>query len=121
MALSPAFIIIVREIMCCNKSLKAINENNYQAAALMQGSVRHCAAIIIFAAHFNRITKKYFEKGKDYVHIEVGHAAQNVLLQSIPLQIGAVTVGAFIAGLIKKMLHLSENEDVLYLLPLGKI
>jgi SagB-type dehydrogenase family enzyme len=91
------------------------------AAALMQGSVRHCAAIIVFAAHFNRITKKYFERGKYYGYIETGHAAQNILLQAIPLRVGVVTVGAFIEGVAKKILHLPGNENPLYLLPLGKI
>ena len=65
-------------------------------AALVQSSIRHCSAIIVFAADFTRTTRKYFEKGKNYVYIEVGHAAQNILLKATSLHIGVVTIGAFI-------------------------
>ncbi len=91
------------------------------AAALMQAVFRHCAAVLIFAANYNRSTNKYFERGKRYVHIETGHSAQNVFLQAVPLQIGSVTVGAFADRLVKKILELPENEEPIYLMPLGKI
>jgi len=107
-----------------DQSLQQIAEGDKRkqlsGAALMQGSIRDCSAIIVFAADFHRTTKKYFEKGKNYVYIEVGHTAQNVLLQATSLHIGAVTVGAFIQSLAKKILQLPKNEDPLYLLPLGK-
>ncbi len=91
------------------------------AAALMQPVIRDCAAVLIFAGNYNRSTNKYFERGKRYVHIETGHSAQNVFLQAVPLQIGTVTVGAFADRLVKKVLELPQNEEPIYLMPLGKI
>jgi SagB-type dehydrogenase family enzyme len=91
------------------------------AAALMQGAVRHCAAILIFAADYRHVVMKYFDKAKGYVHMEVGHAAQNVFLQAVSLGIGTVTMGAFLNGPVKKILHLPKHEEALYLMPLGKV
>jgi len=90
-------------------------------AALMQNSIRHCAAALIFAANYRHVLQKYFEKGKRYVHMEAGHAAQNVCLQAVPLHIGTVTMGAFLDGPVKKILQLPKKEEVLYLMPVGRI
>ena len=90
-------------------------------AALMQNSIRHCAAALIFAADYRYVLKKYFEKGKRYVYMEAGHAAQNVFLQAVPLHIGTVTMGAFLDGPVKKILQLPKKEEVLYLMPVGRI
>jgi SagB-type dehydrogenase family enzyme len=108
-----------------NQTLSQIAEGDKRkqlsAAALMQGSIRHCAAVLIFAADFKRVTSKYFEKGRRYVYMETGHAAQNVFLQAVSLHIGTVTMGAFLDGPVKKILHLPRNQETLYLMPVGKI
>ena len=91
------------------------------SAALMQSSVRHCAAVLIFAADYRHVISKYFAKGKRFVYMEAGHAAQNVFLQAVPLHIGTVTIGAFLDGAVKKILHLPRNEETLYLMPIGRI
>jgi len=49
------------------------------AAAMMQGAVNKSAAVIVIAAEYKRTTGKYLERGKRYVHMEAGHAAQNIL------------------------------------------
>ncbi|MBE0479109.1 nitroreductase family protein [Candidatus Aerophobetes bacterium] len=56
-----------------------------------------------------------------YVHIEAGHAAQNVCLQATALGLGAVPVGAFRDRKVKDVLSLPANEEPLYILPIGKI
>lgn len=89
-------------------------------AALMQGALRHCAAILVFAADYRPVMMKYFEKAKRYVHMEVGHAAQNVCLQAVSLGIGTVMMGAFLSTAVKKVIQLRANEEPLYLMPLGK-
>lgn len=91
------------------------------AVALMQGAVNKSAAVIVISAKYKRTTGKYLERGKKYVHMEAGHAAQNIYLQAVSLKIGAVVTGAFMDSLVKQVLHLPKNKEPLYLMPVGKI
>jgi nitroreductase len=52
--------------------------------------------------------------------MEAGHAAQNLLLQAVALDLGAVLVGAFDDAKVKRVLSLSQQEVPLYLIPVGK-
>ncbi|MDH3217572.1 MAG: SagB/ThcOx family dehydrogenase [Candidatus Krumholzibacteria bacterium] len=90
-------------------------------AALKQDCVRDGAAVVVFAAVYARTKKKYGDRGARYVHIEVGHAAQNTCLQATALGLGTVPVGAFDDNAVRKTLGLPSNERVLYLVPVGKI
>lgn len=90
-------------------------------AALGQSSIREGAAVIVFSAVYERTTVKYGKRGIRYVHIEVGHAAQNVYLQAVSSNLGTVIVGAFYDDEVKKIMGMRENEEPLCLMPAGKI
>jgi len=89
-------------------------------AALDQSSVSQAAAIFGVSAVYQRITSKYGERGVRYAHMEAGHAAQNLLLQAVALDLGAVLVGAFDDGKVKRVLGMSKEEQPLYLIPVGE-
>jgi SagB-type dehydrogenase family enzyme len=89
-------------------------------AAGGQESVRDGSVIVVFAAVIERTKRKYGERATRYVHIEVGHAAQNVCLEATALGLGAVPVGAFDDAAVHKALGLPAGEVVLYLIPVGK-
>jgi SagB-type dehydrogenase family enzyme len=89
-------------------------------SALEQTSIVHAPAIFALSAVYERITKKYGERGVRYAHMEAGHAAQNLLLQAVALGIGAVLVGAFDDAKVKRVLGLSKQEVPLYLIPVGR-
>jgi SagB-type dehydrogenase family enzyme len=89
-------------------------------AALGQPWIKKAAVDFVIAAVYERTTRKYGERGIRYVHIEVGHAAQNLLLQATALGIGAVTVGAFYDSEVKKVVGLKNEEQPLYIIPVGK-
>jgi SagB-type dehydrogenase family enzyme len=91
------------------------------AAAHHQDCVRNAAAVLVIAAVFERTTGKYGERGVRYVHMEAGHAAQNVYLQATVLGIGAALVGSFDDGAVKRVLELPEEEEALGLLALGAL
>jgi SagB-type dehydrogenase family enzyme len=88
-------------------------------AALGQTWIADSAAVLVISAVYERTTRKYGPRGKRYVHIEVGHAAQNALLQTAALGLGAGVVGAFDDAAVAKVLALSAAEQPLYLLPVG--
>lgn len=90
-------------------------------AALGQGCVRDGAAAIIFAAVYSRTTQRYGERGFRYVHMEAGHAQQNVYLQAAALGIGTVVVGALEDREVKRIMGMKDDEEPLSIMPLGRI
>ncbi len=89
-------------------------------AALGQSSIKNAAAIFVVCAVYERTTSKYGDRGIRYVHMEAGHAAQNVSLQAVSLGIGTVVIGAFYDDQVRAVLRLSEQEHPLSLMPVGK-
>jgi len=88
-------------------------------AALGQEWVEEGAVSIVFTAVYERTTGKYGDRGIRYVHMEAGHAAQNLCLQATALGLGAVTVGAFHDGEVSQLLNLPAEEEPLYIIPVG--
>lgn len=104
-------------------TLELIADNNYRRqiakAAFGQTWLAHSPAVLVITVVYERTTQKYGQRGKRYAHIEVGHAAQNVLLQAAALGLGAAVVGAFDDAAVVDVLGLPASEHPLYLLPLG--
>lgn len=89
-------------------------------AALAQPCVKEGAISIVFAAVYERTTVKYGERGIRYVHMEAGHAGQNLCLQATAMGLGVVTVGAFHDEQVSKLLNLPQDEKPLYIIPVGR-
>ena len=88
--------------------------------AFSQSAVADAPATLAFAAVFSRTTQKYGERGRRYVYMEVGHAAENVYLQATALGLGTVAIGAFDDGSAKRTLGMRGDEEPLYLMPVGR-
>ncbi|MFC1967283.1 SagB/ThcOx family dehydrogenase [Chloroflexota bacterium] len=88
--------------------------------ALSQSCVAEGGMSVVMTAFYTRTTGKYGERGIRYVHIEAGHAAQNLCLQAASLDLGLVTVGAFHDEQVVGLLHLAEDEQPLYVIPVGR-
>lgn len=84
-----------------------------------QDWIATAAAIMCIAAVFPRTTAKYGARGRGYVYMEAGHAAQNIMLQAVALGLGATIVGAFDDEAVAHLLHLGADEMPLCLLPIG--
>jgi SagB-type dehydrogenase family enzyme len=84
-----------------------------------QEALKQGAVVLVFSAVYERTSIKYRERAERYVDIEVGHAAQNVLLQATALGLGAVPMGAFQDEEVKKAASLQEDEHPLLLVPVG--
>ena len=66
------------------------------------------------------MTGKYGQRGIRYVHMEVGHAAQNACLQAIALGLHTAVIGAFRDEEVKVIANLAANEQPLYFIPIGR-
>ncbi|MBI1737811.1 MAG: SagB/ThcOx family dehydrogenase [Acidobacteria bacterium] len=89
-------------------------------AALEQESVRDAPAVFVIAAVYERIAQKYgAQRAPRYVHMEAGHAAQNLLLETVALDLGAVPVGAFDDARVHAALSLPADHRPVYLIPVG--
>lgn len=87
-------------------------------AALDQDVITDTPISLVFAANYSRTTRRYGERGKRYVYMEMGHIGQNVHLQAEALGLGTVVIGAFKDEQIKKVLGGIEEEP-LYIMPVG--
>lgn len=90
-----------------------------QQASLGQDAVGSAPAVFVFSAVFQKTAIRYGARASLYVPIEVGHAAQNLLLQATAQGLAGVPVGAFNERRVAEVLRLARNERPLYLLPLG--
>jgi len=103
--------------------VQSISENDLRGdlwqAGLRQDALRQASAIFVIAAVYERTEAKYGERAERYVHLEAGHAAQNMLLQAVALELGAVPIGAFYDDLVQDALGLPADHRPLYLIPVG--
>jgi SagB-type dehydrogenase family enzyme len=92
-----------------------------ERAALGQEFIAQAPAVIVLTCVPHRIEARYGKsRGARYIHMEAGHAAQNLLLQAAALGLASVPVGAFQDARVAKILGLGADERALYLLPVGK-
>ncbi len=89
-------------------------------AALGQSSITRATAVFVLSGVYERTTAKYGERGIRYVHMEAGHAAQNLCLQAVSLGLGAVVIGAFHDEEVKRLLNTPDGESPLYIMPVGR-
>lgn len=88
-------------------------------SAVGQAWIADAAAVLVITAVYERTRSKYGQRTERYVHMEVGHAAQNIYLQAESLGLGTVMVGAFRDREVKDALSLSAGEAPLALMPVG--
>jgi SagB-type dehydrogenase family enzyme len=90
-------------------------------AALDEHFIAQAPASLVITAIYDRTTGHYGLRGVRYVDTEAGHAAQNVHLQAVALNLGTAVVGAFNDSQVAEILRLSDNEVPLYIMPMGRI
>jgi len=88
-------------------------------AGLRQDALREAPAVFVFTAVVARTEVRYGNRAERYVHMEIGHAAQNLALQAVALGLGSVPIGAMDDGRVQALLGLPEDHAPLYLVPVG--
>jgi len=90
------------------------------SAAWDQDAVAGAAVTFVIAAVHARTEAKYGpQRGARYVLLEAGHAAQNILLEAVALDLGAVPIGAFADDRVAAVLGLPADRAPLYLVAVG--
>lgn len=90
------------------------------AAALGQKQIAEGPVSFVFSAVYERTAKRYKERTMRYVHMEAGHAAQNICLQAVALGLGSVVMGAFEDARVKSLIAMPDEESALYIVTVGR-
>ena len=88
-------------------------------AALGQQSVSQAPLDIVIAGVFARTEARYKERARQYVYMEAGHVAENLVLQGVALGLGSVTVGAFRDESVSDVMEFPSDQTPLYIIPVG--
>lgn len=94
---------------------------NLAKAALNQEMIEDAPASLFFSAVFERTIQRYGDRARErYVCMEMGHVAQNVYLQLEAMGMGTCAIGAFNDAKVSVVMHLPEEEEPLYIMPVGR-
>jgi SagB-type dehydrogenase family enzyme len=89
-------------------------------ASLGQGLIVYAPVDIVICALHHITSGRYGKRADRYVHMEVGHAGQNVHLQAVALGLATVEIGAFRDEELREILDLEEQIKPLYIMPMGR-
>jgi len=79
-----------------------------------QAPIKNAPAVLVFSGMSERSTNPR------WMYVEAGHAAQNVYLQAVSLKLGAVVIGGFKDEDVRRALNMSEKEQPIYIMPVGR-
>ena len=119
-ALTPGVYCYYPQEHAIEKVLEGDKRADLCRAALYQEAIQEAPVSLVFSAIYEKTTVKYGERGIRYVHIEIGHTAQNVYLQAEALKLKTVAIGAFYDEEVSRVLSLPSREAPLYIMPVGK-
>ncbi|MGM0438839.1 MAG: SagB/ThcOx family dehydrogenase [Patescibacteria group bacterium] len=103
--------------------IKLTQEGNFtkelKKTAFDQSFISNAAVNIVLVAEYEKVTDSYEDRGIRYTHMEAGHIAQNICLQTQSLSLDSVLVGSFNDEELTKLLNLSKNKKPVYVLSIG--
>lgn len=79
-------------------------------ACLGQGMIETSAVTVFWVAEVMRMVFRYGERGYRYLHLDAGHACQNLYLAAEATGCGACAIGAFDDDALNAALHLDGEE-----------
>lgn len=91
-----------------------------RAAAHDQESVTSAPAVFVFTAVYERSRVKLGPGADAFVHMDLGHAAENLLLQAGALGLAGVPIAWLDPERTREVLEVAPEETPLYLVPVGR-
>lgn len=90
-------------------------------AAVGQDVIGAAPLTIVLAGVISRMAPRFQgSKADRFLCLEVGHAAQNVLLEAVALDLAGLTVGSFDAVAVQRALDLPPDQEPIELLAVGR-
>jgi SagB-type dehydrogenase family enzyme len=90
-------------------------------ACLNQAFIQESAVTFLWSADAYRMTWRYGERGYRYLHLDAGHACQNLFLASEAVGCGVCPIGAFDDDTVNEVLGIDgKNQFVIYIATVGK-
>ncbi len=103
--------------------LKRVKTGDFRAdvarRAWFQSWMAAAPVLIVITGEYGRTTWKYTVRGRMYVHVEAGCAAQSIFLMVQDLGLAAGIVGAIRVSAIRDRLGLPDNHEPLLVMPVG--
>jgi SagB-type dehydrogenase family enzyme len=87
------------------------------AGATSQAQVDSAPAIFVIAAVYERMGSG--AKNRTWTDYEAGLASENLLLQAVALDLGAVVTGGIDAAAVKAAMKFTGSEEVIVIIPVG--
>ncbi len=116
----PEGLFVYRPV---NHSLEKVVDLDVRAklaeASFGQRWVADAGADFIIAGSEKKLAARYGGKANSYLLLEAGHIGQNILLQAVSLDLGAVPIGAFKAEDVNKICELPKELESLYIISVG--
>lgn len=128
-------------VVCGKDSIEEIDEGVYQyninshsltlhykgdarfdlsRAALDEEGIHEAPVDIVICADYERTRTRYGHRAERYVHMETGHAGQNIYLQATALGLATFAIGAFHDEQVSEVLRLEKQYEPLYIMPVGR-
>jgi len=117
----------IYKFLAIDHKLVEINTNPDIADRVVEGCleqdfIRKSAVTFIWGADAYRMKWRYGERGYRYLHLDAGHACQNLYLGAGSLDCGVCAIAAFSDDDMNELLELDGVEQfVLYVATVGKI
>jgi len=92
---------------------------NLTSAAHGQSFLETAPAVLVITGVYETTMKKYGQRGRRYVYMDAGHAAENVYLQAEARGLGTVIMGAFSDEQVQAVLDLPADHKPIGLMPIG--
>jgi SagB-type dehydrogenase family enzyme len=110
------------EYVPAGHQLQKLSGRDLRPSLSPQRTVTDAPAVFLIAGDYPRATQGGgAETGLRWVHLEAGHAAQNLLLQATALGLGAVPVGGIQPQPMQEAAALPASSTPIYLVPVGHV
>ena len=106
-------------------SLEKVREGDLREEMVRSGRgqrfLGRCNLAVALVAVWERILRRYGERGRQYTFLEAGHIAQNISLVAASLGLGACAIGAYSDDEVNRLLGRDgAQEAVVYVMAVGK-
>ncbi len=107
------------EYVPAGHKLKQLAVKDLRSTLSSQPAITAAPAVFVIAGDYERASQGRKDTGLRWVHLEAGHAAQNLLLQATALRLGAVPVGGIQPEQVAQAASLPPGSTPIYLIPVG--